>query len=139
MDALKCFAIFLVLAGHCIQYLLSSEYADEPGYRLIYSFHMPLFMMIVGFFFAKGLKRGFFRMLGKKSRQLLLPILAWSIIIVPGKSILVGFPSLYVFAHYWVYGLWFLKSAFVCCVLGYFAFAYGNKGIIIRGGYYTDY
>lgn len=133
MDALKCFAIFLVLAGHCIQHLLSSEYADEPGYRLIYSFHMPLFMMIVGFFFAKGLKKGFFRMVAKKSRQLLLPILAWSVITVPGKQILVGFPSLQSFVENWIYGLWFLKSAFVCCLLGYFSFSYGNKVVAVGG------
>ena len=56
-DMLKLFAIFLVIVGHCAQYLLSSSPYDEPLYVYIYSFHMPLFMIISGFFsFKKDLK-----------------------------------------------------------------------------------
>ena len=54
-DILKLFAIFLVLWGHCIQYFLSSEPVDEPLYRTIYAFHMPLFMMISGYFAASSM------------------------------------------------------------------------------------
>ena len=49
-DFLKFFAIFLVIWGHVIQYFLSSDYSDELVYRIIYSFHMPLFMMVSGYF-----------------------------------------------------------------------------------------
>ena len=54
-DILKLFAIFLVLWGHCIQYFLSSKPVDEPLYRTIYAFHMPLFMMISGYFAASSM------------------------------------------------------------------------------------
>lgn len=50
MDMLKGFAIFMVIAGHTIQYLISGDYCDKSAYRVIYSFHMPLFMAISGFF-----------------------------------------------------------------------------------------
>ena len=72
-DVLKLFAIFLVLWGHCIQYFLSSQYSDEPVYRYIYSFHMPLFMMISGYFSASSMRLHFTELITKKSRQLLLP------------------------------------------------------------------
>ena len=80
MDALKLFGIFLVIMGHCIQYLLSSVYYDEPIFRLIYSFHMPLFMTVSGFFSAHICGDTFKRFLAKKSRQLLLPALSFDVI-----------------------------------------------------------
>ena len=49
-DAIKIFAIFLVIWGHCIGELSSCDVANRSMYRIIYSFHMPLFMMISGFF-----------------------------------------------------------------------------------------
>lgn len=52
-DLLKLFAIYLVIIGHCVQYLLPTRPYDEPLYVYIYSFHMPLFMMISGFFSYK--------------------------------------------------------------------------------------
>lgn len=54
MDMLKGFAIILVIAGHAVQYLISGHYYDKEVYRLIYSFHMPLFMAITGFFASGG-------------------------------------------------------------------------------------
>ncbi|MDE5968902.1 MAG: acyltransferase family protein [Muribaculaceae bacterium] len=49
LDILKCMAIFLVLWGHSIQYLRSDSPFDDPVFRFIYSFHMPLFMALSGF------------------------------------------------------------------------------------------
>lgn len=54
MDMLKGFAIIMVIAGHAVQYLISGHYYDKEVYRLIYSFHMPLFMAITGFFASGG-------------------------------------------------------------------------------------
>ena len=67
-DAVKLFAIYMVILGHCIQHLLSSDYLDEPGYIMIYSFHMPLFMMISGYFASSGLKRGLVSSVVTKAR-----------------------------------------------------------------------
>ena len=53
-DVLRGFAICLVVLGHCIQegsggvYKLQEAYFDDRLYQLIYSFHMPLFMLVSG-------------------------------------------------------------------------------------------
>ena len=52
-DLLKLFTICLVLIGHTVQGLLPSHPYEEPLYVYIYSFHMPLFMMMSGFFSLK--------------------------------------------------------------------------------------
>ena len=101
LDALKLFAIFLVLWGHAVQHLLSSEYWDEPVYRIIYSFHMPLFMTISGFFGAKLFSIPFTSVLRRKFRQLLLPAISFALIyciiaICVGNSGGGDFRSLYI-------------------------------------------
>ena len=65
IDALKGFAIFSVVLGHCVTDSMSSntfpEYAATLKiiYDFIYSFHMPLFFIISGFVFyiSKSYKR----------------------------------------------------------------------------------
>lgn len=49
-DYLKMLAMFMVLWGYAIQHLQTGEVRDEPMHKLIYSFHLPLFMTIAGFF-----------------------------------------------------------------------------------------
>lgn len=133
MDALKFFAIFLVLWGHCVQYLISGEFADKPVYRHIYSFHMPLFMMLSGFFFAMTCRRGFWKLSVKKFRQLLLPVLCWILIFTIARRTTMGLPSLGELKGAYLSGLWFLKSAFVCSIIGYFAFVTMRRHMIWGG------
>lgn len=114
LDALKFFAIFLVLWGHCIQYLIPGNFWDKPLYRIIYSFHMPLFMALSGFFFVMTLKDGYIKLIKKRFIQLLLPVLSWGLI----YSALTGGGYFEVLMK----DFWFLKSAFVCCLLGYWVF-----------------
>lgn len=81
IDALKGFAIFCVLWGHSLQYLKKEyDFFHNPIYEFIYSFHMPLFFMISGFFFYSSLKLNFKDFLYKKSVQLLLPCVTWMVI-----------------------------------------------------------
>jgi len=49
-DNLKCILIFLAVLGHLLT--LSPEWGgwNESLYRLIYSFHMPVFLFITGWF-----------------------------------------------------------------------------------------
>lgn len=107
LDALKLFAIFLVLWGHCIQHLLSDDHWDEPLYRIIYAFHMPLFMTISGFFGAGLSKDSFIHVFCKKFRQLLLPALSFGIVLM--------ICELRTPPHA-IYSFWFLKSAFLCSI-----------------------
>lgn len=81
-DAIKLFAIFLVLWGHCILHLQGYEYDcnDNWLYRLISSFHMPLFMMVCGFFGANVNRLDFKTFFLKKFRTLLMPALTMGII-----------------------------------------------------------
>ena len=127
MDALKLFAIFMVLWGHCVQYFLSGEPSHHVLYRIIYSFHMPLFMMVSGYFCASSLKQPFGAFVKKKFLQLILPCLVW------GLALYVALKSLAVLTHspvqaswsdlaiYLTFNLWFLKSCFLCYVLAWLA------------------
>ena len=55
VDGLKGFAILLVVLGHCVQYGLgevnfnNENYFEYPIFKFIYSFHMPLFMLVSGY------------------------------------------------------------------------------------------
>ena len=54
IDIVKGAAIFLMLYGHCIQYCVAGSEVDffENGvFKVIYAFHMPLFMLISGYLF----------------------------------------------------------------------------------------
>ena len=83
VDAVKRFAIYLVILGHSIQYATSQDYnyAGNTFFQIIYSFHMPLFMMMSGYLFAYSMnkysiKNGVFA----KVRGILIPCISWGII-----------------------------------------------------------
>ena len=116
--------MFLVIWGHCVQFMLTSDYLDEPAFVYIYSFHMPLFFMISGLFVhneqlspsACG------QQLLVKARQLLLPCLSWGLLMSAGnlvQSLLSGAPSVHSLTYTLVNNFWFLKSLFVCFLLWY--------------------
>ena len=71
-DAIKLFAIVIVLYGHCVQHLISNG-ETTPIYIFIYSFHMPLFMIISGFFSHYVINLKLNDVIKKKSNQLILP------------------------------------------------------------------
>ena len=58
LDIVKYFTIFCVIWGHVVQ---QTCMLDNPNYdyvyRFIYAFHMPLFMGICGYFFAKSVNK----------------------------------------------------------------------------------
>ena len=54
IDNLKGFAILLVVIGHIIQFLYCPDKFDSNIiFRFIYSFHMPLFVIVAGMFYKK--------------------------------------------------------------------------------------
>lgn len=85
LDIVKAVTIILVVFGHCIQYGSGSEYLSgaffgNPIFIFIYSFHMPLFMLVSGYLFAYSAKQideenGWIRLIRKKATQLLVPLL----------------------------------------------------------------
>lgn len=51
LDQAKGMAIFLVIYTHCIQYICRGDGFDNIIYQGVYTFHMPLFMIISGYLF----------------------------------------------------------------------------------------
>ena len=87
-DLLKGFGIILVVLGHCIQvgsgtaFNAESLYFSDKLYQFIYSFHMPLFMMVSGYLSwgsmqraASGKQRA--DLLKRRVLALLVPIFLW--------------------------------------------------------------
>ena len=81
MDAVKLLTIYLVILGHVTQMMIHGWSVGEHLWKLIYSFHMPLFMLLCGFFVSnRMLKLSFVDMLKAKSIQLLLPAVTCTVI-----------------------------------------------------------
>ena len=88
IDILRGIAIFLMIWGHCIQYGNGIEFSKPDVFfnnflfKIIYSFHMPLFMLISGYVFAytarKYDKVGSFLL--NRFFRILLPIISWQIV-----------------------------------------------------------
>ena len=85
-------------------------------YKVIYSCHMPLFMIISGFFFQKKLRQSppLTQILQKKSRQLLLPILVFgTIYYILNQDLTLPFSGqVYNYYGTLIRTLWFLKANF---------------------------
>ena len=83
VDIARGLAIFLMLWGHCIQYCVANSGLDffENGvFKTIYSFHMPLFMLISGYlFYFSFSKRDLGQLLTHRVQSLLQPIVFCSI------------------------------------------------------------
>ena len=90
-DVLRGFAIILVVFGHCIQegngesFSSGALYFDDKLYQFIYSFHMPLFMMISGYLSGKSMQRADTVqkrrvLLKRRMITLLSPIFLWTAI-----------------------------------------------------------
>lgn len=121
-DLLKLFAIFLVVYGHCMQHLLEVDTRYNPMFLWITSFHMPLFMTLSGLFARNSFRASFKDYFMKRGRQVLLPCLSWSFSIFAVIVILGGDLQIYTIKSFAINSLWFLKSVFVCGILGFIAF-----------------
>lgn len=115
-DALKFFAIFLVLWGHCIMHLTSIEATTDQTFLFIYSFHMPLFMAMVGYFSGSALSQTFRELVLSKGRQLLVPsVVIGSAYLIDGLIFNETAKGVATFIDM----PWFLKCAFLCFILYY--------------------
>lgn len=83
INFLRGIAIFLMLLGHCVQYCRGGQFDffENTGFKIIYSFHMPLFMLISGYlFFFSAQKRDLTELLKHKLETLLYPIVMCSLL-----------------------------------------------------------
>lgn len=81
LDALRGWAIYLVILGHSIQQLNDNFYfLNDKVFSTIYSFHMPLFFFLSGLLFKNSLKQPFVIFVSKKLKQLIVPCIIWAVI-----------------------------------------------------------
>lgn len=78
-DSLKGILILLVVLGHAIQGVLSETADSNHIYNFLYSFHMPAFFAISGFF-VKPYVGGGKLLIVKRIWQLLVPYFAWALL-----------------------------------------------------------
>lgn len=117
-DFLKGVLIFLVVWGHVIQILGPESYLKNPLYIWIYSFHMPLFIFISGYFASNSIIQNFTICIQSKIKRLLIPALIWTIIRFITVNIYkineIGiFQSIYNSFR----GIWFLYCLFMLYVI----------------------
>ena len=78
LDTIKAFATLLVIVGHVIQYT-NVDFDHSLFFKVIYSFHMPLFMFISGYLMPKIMERKFLLL---KFKQLVVPFVLWSLLLI---------------------------------------------------------
>lgn len=126
IDFIKGICIFLVVWAHSIQNMsVGDSFWENPVHIFICSFHMPIFMLISGFFFDHVLGKRIDETIKKKFLQLIVPCFGWSFILVLIQSLQMihhgEFISLFTQIKQLLYEtgtrFWFLRSVFICYVL----------------------
>lgn len=132
IDAIKGLAVVLVIVGHAIQRSFP-DYLNNTLFNIIYSFHMPLFMLLSGYVLYFSKKSIDMKWLGNKFRQLLIPFFAWYIIYWVANDFSFTGLSPYLnysgtFIDYLIRGIkspgngpWFLWAILICFVSFYFS------------------
>lgn len=114
IDNIKAFLIFLVVLGHVIQFWPNNNWCENRLFLIIYSFHMPLFIFISGYVSSKYMNNiNLYHLLQKRTIQLLIPYVSWSII----QRLLHSDTSFIDFIIRPECGLWFLYVLFFITVI----------------------
>jgi len=121
LDAMKGFGIILVAMGHVLQGNLA-QFDDSFAFRMIYSFHMPLFFFISGYVLQvslEGKRLAPVAYVLTKARTLVVPFVSWYLIFglwrgVPSDVGLSEFINRFIRGP--TYGYWFLWTLFLCFV-----------------------
>ena len=123
VDVIKGIAIILVVIGHCIQFgsgracLESEDFFNDPLFMFIYSFHMPLFMLVSGYLFANTIKRGTNEIIKREAGTILLPLISWNTIDLCINLLLGQKYTLSILFLSYFHALWFLRALFFCCMV----------------------
>ncbi|WP_217586359.1 acyltransferase family protein [Lentibacillus saliphilus] len=107
-DNARVLLIFLVVFGHVIQPYTSDSAALNTLYMWIYTFHMPAFILIAGFF-AKG--SGTKRYIATLIKKLLIPYVIFQLIYT-GYYFMIGKADWQASLVHPQWSLWFLLSLF---------------------------
>ena len=122
LDFLKFFAISSVLLGHSVEQTTGNDFWDNPIWAFIYTYHMPLFMMLCGYFFHSSLKLSFSELFKKKFVQLMIPAISAWVLMYLFVTLTKYNPYPEIVDLSWMgfmNALWFLKSVFFCYLIGW--------------------
>ncbi|MCM1108493.1 MAG: acyltransferase family protein [Clostridium sp.] len=126
LDITKGVLILLVVYGHAIQYSLGPLWLDslgffeDPVFRTIYSFHMPLFMLISGYLFGFSNLRPWRQVVTGRLLSIGIPFITYCTVMYlmhvaahfdSLSAIVAGYPK--AFDNY----MWFLKSVLANCLI----------------------
>lgn len=123
LDIIKGITIFLVIWGHTIQYcsIGKFDFFENIVFKIIYSFHMPLFMLVSGYISFYSSKRKLYYRIKQRVVSLLIPILTWNtlrfIIIKTNDYITEG--EYYINFNEYInnlMGLWFLWALLIISI-----------------------
>ena len=83
IDFIKGICIFIVVWGHTIQNMGDGdEFWLNPVHQFICSFHMPIFMLVSGFFFSNSIGKPLTSNIIRRFKQLIIPCFGWSLVLV---------------------------------------------------------
>lgn len=134
VDTAKGLAIVLVVYGHALEGTYADMSFNSISYNLqhslIYSFHMPLFFILSGYFVHSWLKREIKLAVKQKATSLLIPYIIWSLlqgalmVITHSKSTLqLGWKTLFIIPIRPIDQFWFIYALF----FGFIVFYYLHK------------
>lgn len=81
-DIIKGILIYLVVLGHSIQIEFNDSSWNKSLFAFLYSFHMPLFIFISGYFLKSSLSKPFCEMTISKTQRLIIPTVIYTFFIV---------------------------------------------------------
>ena len=141
LDYARAIGIVLVVFGHALRGLQGAGYVPEDGSGsgwafatdyLIYTFHMPLFLIISGALFAPEKFAGARSLLGKLAVLIVWPYLLWSVVQGAVLVLMARFGAVNSTDADWSWILqigwvplgqfWFLYALFAAQVLAFFAY-----------------
>ncbi len=111
LDLVKLFTIYLVILGHVIAMMVNGYSVGGRLYAFIYSFHMPLFVLLSGYFVSSRLEEmPIVDLIMKRGRQLLLPSITCTLICCVYLWLTKEHPNC---RDEMIGNSWFLKTLFV--------------------------
>lgn len=130
VDNAKGIAMFSVILGHCLEYINSDMGCSLLLLPIVYSFSVPLFFMVSGYF-HKSENVGFWKYVLKKAKSILIPYATFMVICLLVSAIRIyvfktelettlfqEFLNIVIQRHYNM--LWFLAVLFLTEIISYF-------------------